>query len=266
MAKRAAARRGQSVCPSRPGTRAGRRASAAARGALLAAQDRVRGARGRAAPNSAVVIRRTRWRGRPPRRSPRRSRPTCSRGRRDVVDAVRKLDTSRRLGEVADVRRPASLVVDDRHLVALRAEPKHRAQEVVARRAEEPRRAHDHALSPAAASPCSFVRPYAPSGDGGSDSTYGVALRPVEDVVGRQVTSGTPSAAACCVAADIDRRRALGIVLRAVDVRPCRSVQDERRVEPLGRRVGNIPLRPRQRAARPGTPRRARARADRPRL
>ena len=35
-----------------------------------------------------------------------------------------------------------------------------------------------HARSPAAASPCSFVRPYAPSGFGASDSTYGAALRP----------------------------------------------------------------------------------------
>ena len=35
-----------------------------------------------------------------------------------------------------------------------------------------------HACSPAAASPCSFVRPYAPSGDGASDSTYGVRFEP----------------------------------------------------------------------------------------
>ncbi len=35
-----------------------------------------------------------------------------------------------------------------------------------------------HARSPAAASPCSFVRPYAPSGDGASDSTYGARFVP----------------------------------------------------------------------------------------
>ena len=35
-----------------------------------------------------------------------------------------------------------------------------------------------HASSPAAASPCSFVRPYADSGFGESDSTYGSRLRP----------------------------------------------------------------------------------------
>ena len=57
-----------------------------------------------------------------------------------------------------------------------------------------------HASSPAAASPWSFVRPYAPSGLGASDSRYGVALRAVEDVVARVVRrAGAPSAAACCV-------------------------------------------------------------------
>ncbi len=34
------------------------------------------------------------------------------------------------------------------------------------------------AESPAAASPCSFVRPYADRGAGESDSTYGARLRP----------------------------------------------------------------------------------------
>ena len=35
-----------------------------------------------------------------------------------------------------------------------------------------------HACSPAAASPCSFVRPYAESGCAPSDSTYGSRLTP----------------------------------------------------------------------------------------
>ncbi len=35
-----------------------------------------------------------------------------------------------------------------------------------------------HARSPAAASPWSFVRPYADTGFGASDSRYGVRLRP----------------------------------------------------------------------------------------
>jgi hypothetical protein len=35
-----------------------------------------------------------------------------------------------------------------------------------------------HARAPAAASPWSFVRPYAESGLGGSDSTYGERFRP----------------------------------------------------------------------------------------
>src|SRR5437763_2478612 len=41
-------------------------------------------------------------------------------------------------GEMADVGRAAALVGDDLHLVALRAQPQHRANEVRARRAEEP--------------------------------------------------------------------------------------------------------------------------------
>ncbi len=46
-------------------------------------------------------------------------------------------------GEVPDVGGAAALVVDDRNLVPLGAEPEHRAHEVVARLAEEPGRADD---------------------------------------------------------------------------------------------------------------------------
>ena len=48
---------------------------------------------------------------------------------------------------MADVRRRAALVVDDRDLVALRAEGEHRPQEVLAGRAEEPGAAHDPAVA-----------------------------------------------------------------------------------------------------------------------
>ena len=115
--------------------------------AALAAQHRVRRPR-RRAPNSAVVMRRTRV-----------SRPASSKiasaksaqravaGRGDVVDAVRQLEHClRRLGEMADVGRAAALVVDDRDLVALGAEAQHRAHEVLRRPAEEPRGANDPRL------------------------------------------------------------------------------------------------------------------------
>ena len=64
--------------------------------------------------------------------------------RGEVPDAARQLDElARRRREMADIGRAAALVVDDRDLVALGAETQHRAHEVVARPAEEPRRADD---------------------------------------------------------------------------------------------------------------------------
>ena len=68
-----------------------------------------------------------------------------------------------------------------------------------------------HAPSPAAASPCSFVRPYTDSGFGASDSTYGVALRPVEDVVGREVDERRAELRRVLRAADVDRRGVLRV-------------------------------------------------------
>ena len=83
--------------------------------------------RGAGRPSSAVVIRRTRQSSPPPRRSPRRTRPTCSRRPREMPDPARQLDQlARRLGEMPDVGRPAALVVDDGDLVALRARAQHR--------------------------------------------------------------------------------------------------------------------------------------------
>ena len=122
--------------------------------------------------------------------------------------------------------------------------------------------------SPAAASPCSFVRPYAPSGLGASDSRYGVALRAVEDVVGRVVDERRAELGGVLRAADVDRRRALRVVLGAVDVRPGRRVQHEldgrERRPARGKRDVPDSLAAQRSRAR-GTSRRARARAGRPR-
>ena len=87
-------------------------------------------------------------------------------------------ERARRLGQVAHVGRAAPLVGDDGDLVALRAEPEHRAHEVVPRLAEEPGRADDPRARPRRASPASFERPYAESGDGASVSRYGSRFVP----------------------------------------------------------------------------------------
>ena len=83
------------------------------------------------------------------------------------------------------------------------------------------------ARSPAAPSPYSFVRPYAPSGDGASDSTYGEAFAPVEDVVARPHDERSAERGRVLGAADVDGGSLLRVVLGAVDVGPGRRVQHE---------------------------------------
>ena len=56
--------------------------------------------------------------------------------------------------------------------------------------------------------PCSFVRPYADCGLGGSDSTYGVALPAVEDVVGREGDERSTELGRVLRPSDVDGRRA----------------------------------------------------------
>src|SRR5215211_1214381 len=68
--------------------------------------------------------------------------------RRDVIDAVRLFQhATRRFGEMPDIGRRPELVVDDRDLVPLGAEPQHRPDEVVSGPAEEPGGANDPAVS-----------------------------------------------------------------------------------------------------------------------
>ena len=101
---------------------------------------------GARAPNSSLVMRRT-----------RQSRPASSKtasassahvhspsaARCQTPNASPREKLTRRLREVADIGRAPPLVVDDRNLVALGAEAEHRADEVVAGLREEPRRAND---------------------------------------------------------------------------------------------------------------------------
>ena len=129
------------------GTPRGPRASAAARARPSRSAAPSMAGRGARAPNSAVVIRRT-----------RQSRPASSKIASAKSAQVQSPsaatcqtpyggaavdELARRRGQVPDVGRAAPLVVDDRDLVALGAEPQHRADEVVPGRAEEPRAAHD---------------------------------------------------------------------------------------------------------------------------
>ena len=107
----------------------------------------------------------------------------------DVVDAVRQVEHragSRRRGGRRRSGEPRwSSTTATSSCSAPSAQ--HRADEVVAGRAEEPRRADDPAvahLALAARASCGRRRR---AGSGRSDSTYGSRLRAVEDVVGREV-------------------------------------------------------------------------------
>ena len=144
---------------------------------------------------------------------------------------------------MADVGRAAALVVDDRDLVALGAEPQHRAQEVLRGRAEEPRRAHDPRAArrprPRRAASCARMRRAATARP--TRRTARASPRRRRSRV-EQTTSGAPSSAACCDAADVDRGRALRVVLGAVDVRPRGRVQDEVAPRARRRRERDVPV------------------------
>ena len=162
----------------------------------------------------------------------------------DVVDAVRQeQDLTRRGGEVADVGRRPPLVVDDRDLVPLLAEPQHRTHEVVAGRAEEPRGADD-------------PRPLARRGLAVElrPPVGGLRVRPVrldvrlrasavEDVVGREVDERRAESGDVRRPADVDGGGALRVRLGAVDVRPGSGVKDDvGRLEPGRRRQLHVPF------------------------
>ena len=131
------------------GTPEARRASAEAAGlrtARCAGPSTRAAAPGARAPRVEIAPD-ARSRFQPRRRSPRRTRPRCSRrprrGARRPRGRLAVHELAHRRGQVPDVGRASALVVDDRDLVALQAEPEHRADEVVTGRAEEPRAPHD---------------------------------------------------------------------------------------------------------------------------
>ena len=140
---------------------------------------------------------------------------------------MRQLEqVARRLGEVADVRWRADLVGDDGDLVALAAELEHRLDEVAARPAEQPRTADDPAVAHLA-----LALELRPSVDGERlrlvRLDVRLALRPVEDVVGRVVDDRHAEGDYVARPADVDCLRSGGICLGAVDVGPSGRVQHE---------------------------------------
>ena len=255
------------VSPVSGSRRASRRASAEGRGAALAAEHRVRRARARARRTPRLVMRRTRRRkaGLLEDRL-RELRPACNRrpqrrGRRRT-EARAPLRSPRRGGRRtsalprwSSTTATSSRSVPSRSIVRTKfcdVQPKSQELRTI------------HACSPAAASPCSFVRPYAESGRRRVGLDVRRALRAVEDVVARPHDERRAELRRVQDAADVHRGCGLRIVLGAVDVRPRRRVQHESAVRPAG--GGCVTSQSaRVRRAHPGTPRAARARVGRPR-
>ena len=231
-------------CPAARGRRQALRASAGACGAHFSLRRTEYAGRGAGAPYSAAVIRFTRqFSPASSKIASAKSAHVQSPSARHVVDAVRPVEqVARRLSEVADVGRRAPLVVDHRHLVALRAEPEHRPDEVVSRRAEEPRRAHDpavpHLLLALELRPrvhAERIRRVA--------LDVRLALRAVEDVVGREVDDRRTECDHVPRPIDVHPPSALRVGLGVVHLRPGGGVEHELR--PLLQRVrlGHVPLR-----------------------
>ena len=129
-----------------------------------------------------------------------------------------------------------------------RAEPEHRADEVVARRPEEPRRAHDPARSRRRRLAVQLRPPVGRDAGSGGRTRRTASACAVEDVVGRERDERRAELGRVPRAADVHRRRALRIGLGAVHVRPGGGVQHE--VGPRERRRArqrHVPVRPRQR-------------------
>ena len=157
--------------------------------------------RGAGRPSSAVVIRRT------AQSIPASSKIASANSAHVQSPSAATCQTpggsstqlARRGGEMPDVRGRAALVVDHRHLVALGAEAQHRADEVRARPAEEPRRADD----PRVLAGSRFRRELRAAVHRlrvrRVRLDVRLALRPVEDVVRRERDERQPSSAACCV-------------------------------------------------------------------
>jgi hypothetical protein len=110
-----------------------------------------------------------------------------------------------------------------RDLVALCAEPQHRPHEVRAGPAEEPRAADDPAVA-TSRSPSSFVRRTTESG-AARPTRRTARASSVEDVVGREVDDGAPSAATLRVPSTFDapRPRVASAPSTSVQAAACRT-------------------------------------------
>ena len=221
--------------------------------------------RGARAPNSAVVI--------APHAAVepglledrlRELRPRAVAAGGDVVDAEREQRHPwHRFGEVHRVGRAAALVVHDRDLVAFRPESQHRPDEVVPDRPEEPRGADDPRPVARGRFPVQLRAAVGAERVRRVRLDVRLALRPVEDVVAREVDERQAERGDVLRAADVDGGRALRVVLGPVHVRPGRGVQDDLRAPDLGQREAHVPLLASQGRRLRAAARRAPARAAR---
>ena len=141
-----------------------------------------------------------------------------------------------------DVCRTPDLIVDDRDLVPLGAEPQHRPHEVVSRRPEQPGRTDDPRLLARCGLAVGLRAPVGRERVRRVGLDVRRALLPVEDVIAR-VEDDRAQLGGLLRPADVDRGRALGIVLGAIDVSPGGSVQNEvGRPDPCRRRDADVPV------------------------
>ena len=184
--------------------------------------------RGAGRPSSAVVIRRT-----------RQSRPASSKIASANSAQVHSPPAAtwyvpwgssrtrlRRFREMADERRRAALVVDDRHLVLLRAELEHRPHEVLARPPEEPRGANDPAL-PHLALTLELRAPVDRQWPRLIGFDVRLRLQSIEDVVRREVDDRRAERHDVASPLDVHPRRPFRVGLGPVDVSPGRGVEHQ---------------------------------------
>src|SRR5438552_3449460 len=138
--------------------------------------------------------------------------------------------------------RPAGLPAsDDGDLVLPPGKVEHRADEVAPARAEEPGAAHDPALEHLA-----LAGELRPAVDRERVRLVRLdvrlALRPVEDVVGREIDNRRAERDHVARAGDVDRLRPGRVRLRPVHVGPGRRVEDQVTLCYLVKRTRDVPV------------------------